>query len=360
MRTLLPFAVPLLLSLPFVAGTLACGKTNDVPPSAAVPARPGGPTVASGAPDRTFAITTLYLGDVDRSLQPSTKAWREFGFDLDGRTTGKDGAGACRVEFPSADAGLSIINLEAWMDGDLGRDNAFGAGVVPLIQVLHNDVTSAVSARIKAGAMTYLVRVAGLDGTENQTGIGLSGDIAVGAPLDAAPSFARDQTWPARAGTKTVFSDAYVTAGQFVGTSSDALLLHLELGTDTTGKTFSAIELQVRRPVVSFGAPAADGALKGTIAGVVSLAELRAAADAWTPRATSCQYHDAETLTHGLGDMLLDPASASPSAACDAVSVGIAFDAVEIAASGAPVDAGAPSPGPDPCVDAGTDSADGG
>jgi len=132
-----------------------------VPTVARPPPRPTGTPAPSGK-GRTvwLAVRQLYLGLKTHEGVVSDDAWREWGFDLDKVCTGekesKENTGTCR----RADGAEQNVLV----DGDLCRDNNFGARLMPLIKAAARvQVEDKVAATLIKGNPTMLLRIDDLD-----------------------------------------------------------------------------------------------------------------------------------------------------------------------------------------------------
>lgn len=75
---------------------------------------------------KILVVRGLFLGDSDRSFMTSPTAWKQFGLDIDGKTTSNVSSDVCKRQ-PGAPSSIQT-------DGTGGIDNSFGANFVPLIQ----------------------------------------------------------------------------------------------------------------------------------------------------------------------------------------------------------------------------------
>src|SRR5512142_711378 len=115
---------------------LACGGTTtdiadggdasiDAKKEGGVPTKP--PPPDSGTPTTvtaTYALQTIFLGEADRNGNPSTTAWKDYGFNLDGLQTIKSSTDVCTLQ-----PGAPTMNQA---DGNNGIDNAWGATLLPI------------------------------------------------------------------------------------------------------------------------------------------------------------------------------------------------------------------------------------
>src|SRR5436190_214667 len=82
-----------------IAMNSACSSsettTSGSSTAASPPAPPSAAKTASTA-EHNFAMHTLFLGDRTRSGQVSNTAWKQYGYNLDGKTSTKDSTDVCK------------------------------------------------------------------------------------------------------------------------------------------------------------------------------------------------------------------------------------------------------------------------
>ena len=115
------------------------------------PDRPEGASPGDGM-GTAFAVSELFLGDTDRNGSPNPSAWKDFGYDLDGKISTKDSTDLCK---PNAGGSPSSV----YPDGNDGIDNAFGKLLLPIITGLAQDASAQVNESIQAGDFTIIVNV---------------------------------------------------------------------------------------------------------------------------------------------------------------------------------------------------------
>ena len=136
---------------------------TDAPAHARPPSRPIGDAGPSGkGRDITFAARTFYIGSIDPDTdQSDTEAWRQFGFDFDGKCTTadestKDISGVCHKP-------LQASKL-AHEDGDGCRDNIMGHEIAAALGILPTDFELAMQAQSRSGDLqTLVLRLTDLD-----------------------------------------------------------------------------------------------------------------------------------------------------------------------------------------------------
>lgn len=329
------------LSLAVMCGTYVVGCGSDdaeeaAPPAAGVtpPAEPSGAPSASG-PGTVFAVNRLYLGDTDRSGAANPNAWKDYGYDLDGKVSTADSTDLCT---PYGNASPKTV----YPDGNLGRDNSFGKNLLPIITGLASDASSAINETINEGSFTIIMNLDNLGDEASQTGV--NGTLLVGADLGMAPSFDGSDTWPYFSGFQVDFPGSYVNEQTWVSGGTG----NLDLSVSIAG--FS-LTLNIANAVITMDLDGGrTGATNGTIAGVIPvesfLDELSKVAGAFDESLCSgATLESIKEQIRGASDMLADGTS-TPGQTCDGISIGLGFDAgtIQLGEAVAP-----PSEVEDPC-----------
>jgi hypothetical protein len=320
-----------------------------------------------------YAVHKLYLGDTDRTGISSANAWQSFGYDLDGKVTTAASTDVCTL-IPGASKSVQI-------DGEGGIDNSWGANIVPILETLDSTFSQTQNNAIQSGAPTQLFYVVGFDNSAgnmttatNLFGVALSG-ASYSANGGTTPTWDMNTHWPIApqsltcfpaGGTDTCttstdpiaaanvkFPSAFQTKGTFVNGAPSLMTLELGIG----GQPMT---LNLHSAVVTFD-PLMPGAVtNGTIAGVINTQELIAAlkqvaGKISTSLCSGSAFQSIASQIQQTSDVILsgDTVSNAPGTTCNAISIGLGFDATEIALpTGA--DIAAPQPlGPDPCGDGG-------
>ena len=314
------------------------------------PPKPSGPPTASSS-RKTYAIRTLYLGETTRAGVQSNAAWKEFGFNLDGKVTVGTSTDVC-----TRTKGAPSSNQ---VDGAQGIDNAFGATLLPLIMSASSTVSPSkvASAEYQTGKRTLELSIVGLDGTNNQTATGLGGglfpalDYSGDGPVVPFPGFTAGTDWPVRVegladgvtiagGAKASLVGSWINGGVFVsGGPSMDVALDLPLAG-------AGLPLLVHHAVVTL-----DAAGHGTLAGIADTEEfilaLRKVAGRISTTLCGSQFDGIAQQIRQISDILKDGTNVA-GLACDGFSVGIGFDAEPIANPTKVAKAPLPTP-PDPC-----------
>jgi hypothetical protein len=343
------------------------------------PAPPTSGTAKSMTP-HNYALHKLYMGDTDRTGVTSSSAWQTFGYDLDGKYTTASSTDVCTL--------VAGASKSVQVDGNGGIDNSFGANIMPIIQTLDATASQTVNNSIQAGSFTVMTYVVGFDDSASNktTATGLSGVLLAGGSYPAAndggaPSWDMNTHWPIRpellncypsggsdscsSSTNPItaadvqFPHAFQTKGTWVNGTPGDLQLSLTIGGN-------AITLNVHSAVVSFD-PSSSGpgsVTNGTIAGALNTQELIAslmqiAGHISTSLCSGSAFMSIASQIQQTSDILVNTTTNAVTntagSMCSGISVGLGFDATEIALpTGADIAAMTP-PGPDPCADAGSE-----
>jgi len=295
--------------------------------------QPGGPLTISGA----YAVTAVFLGETNRSGAPTKDAWKQYGENIDGLVTAKDSKNVCRR--------VAAADSAKQEDGNSGIDNSFGRTVLGFILGLVPTPSKTANDEIKSGGRTMMFNL-----LASPPRFGLLSAEAITSP----PTFLPTEVRPAVASTvsggpnsplsisssPTMTSDGVVYSGVASG------IFHLELG---LGNGVWRVPIHLARVIMTVPADG-SAANAGTIAGVVPTEEL---VDEITKVAgrISPQLCGGSTLNtiqqtiRQASDILAD-GTQDPNRDCDAISIGIGFEAKKVTAAGI---AAEPPTTPDPC-----------
>lgn len=264
----------------------------------------------------TFIVNALEL--------PSPTGGAAAGFNLDGIDSGPEGSAATDATCEQYWADYSSLN-----DPDhVGVDNALPGILDQLALVIPDlDVNATLAEQLESGDLLLLVRVTGVDSLSYDDSIQMQlllGKLPEGATIQ--------------------ITDGVIAGGQ-------TFEIEQELGTPVNGDIFDGrlratasvislnlnvmdlnIALPITNPELRFDI-AENGLTNGVIGGVLSIDDLIAAAleipqareyccSADPANCTDCPV--AREIVGGLAD--IDPSSANP-ALCEAISVGITFEA---------------------------------
>jgi hypothetical protein len=315
---------------------------------------PAAPTGAASTltSQHNYALHKLYLGDTDRSGNPSMTAWETFGYNLDGKVTTTASTDVCTL--------VPGSSKQVQVDGNGGIDNSFGSQIVPIILTLDSTVGNTLNTDIAGGGFTIMTYVKGFDDSAGNmtTATGLTGVLLAAGKYSAdggAPSWDTTTVWPVLpdpglisgcdpvqgcpAGTDPVanavikFGAAFQTKGTFVNGTPSPLTLSLSF----SGQTLS---LNIASAVISFD-PLMPGAVtNGTIAGVLDTTGLinglqSIAGHISTSLCSGSAFASIAMQIQQTSDIQLatDGKTVTNSAGspCNAISIGLGMDMTEIA-----------------------------
>ena len=347
--------------------TAGCSSPTPGPDAAGgggimVPMKPSGPDTTSMT-ETTFAINALLLGDTARAAgsPTSTTAWKDYGFDVDGKCSDNKSTDVCTR---AAGAPSSVQQ-----DGNKCRDNSFGANILPIIQSAGSipNPSQTISDSITKGSFTIQLKVKGLAGPK-QTNTGLSAQLFASGVFDEmtmkAPTFSPTDDWPVRpellndgktvaSGSKVTFPGSYITDGTFVTPTGNITISLVFQGV--------ALDIEIVKAVIVMNIDG-DNATEGTIAGVIPteklIGGLQMVAGRISKSLCGSAFDGIAQQIRQTSDILSDGSNAAGKA-CDAISIGLGFTAKHIA-NPTKVAALGSAP-PDPCaMDSGVQDSGGG
>jgi hypothetical protein len=288
----------------------------------------------------TFAIHTLYLGDSDRNGVQSSTAWEAYGQNIDGKATTAASTDVCTL-YPGA-------AREAQVDGMNGIDNSFGENIVPiLITIAGSNYASEINAAIDGGQLgTQIFGLGAFGGATSP----YSGELKADS-LSTPPTWSGSDVWPidsssvngSVASPIVTFLQSTLTGD--VWTSGPTGAASANFAFVFPAATIPVGDLEVTMTV----APDGSSATNGTISGVMNTAQFIAAfeavaGDISTSLCSGTAVQSIATQLEQASDILSD-GSNQAGVACDAISLGLGFDAIA-AKLGAVV---TPTPPANPC-----------
>jgi hypothetical protein len=324
-------------------GTAAAGRTP--------PAVPEGATPTTATDSRTFALNQLFLGETGRNGAALKDAWKDYGYNIDGKTTTKESKDVCQRQ-----GGADSAKQE---DGKEGIDNAFGRTVLGFILGLVPTPSKTLNDSIQSGGFTILLDVKGLTDSPEQTNTGLSGRLLVGGEFSddktKKPTFTPADDWPYRANPIVPIEGAYINNGVFVNGSSGA---KVELSLFIQGV---ALSLVINRAAITFKHSAPDEITDGTISGVINTEDLVSGIEKVAGRISTqlCGGSTLDTIKQTIRQAsdIRDDGTNAEGVPCNAISIGLGFTGKRI---GEPKTVAKESAAPpDPCTespDAGADA----
>jgi hypothetical protein len=328
------------------------------------PLPPGGAATLPGGRPHNYALMQLFMGDTDRNGNPSRTAWQSFGYNLDAKATTVSSTDVCSL-IPGA-------SRQVQQDGNGGIDNSWGANLMPLLLTIDAETTAHTNGAIEDGDWTSMTYVVGFDDAAgNQTSaLGLTGVQLTGARYPGGPPPWNPTTnWPVD--PVSVQGCSY-PAGCTPGTSPLANALFKFSGFQNKGEfsigaprpltvplAFGGVRLSlnIQSAFMTFHPKVPGAVTDGTIAGVILASDLASQfaeqLSPTPPLCTSTAYQTMVQQIEQMADILLDGTTVSNTSgtACNAISIGLGFNADEIAL---PTDIALPTPPqPDVCPDGG-------
>ncbi len=340
------------------------GSATGIPSGAnAVPPAPSGSPTKSTA-THNFAIHNLYLGDdtpylatgvvsptaADYPPSVGNVAWETIGYNLDGLDSTSTSTNVCT---PSGSSKLQQV------DGVGGIDNAFGHIIVAGLADLGMNLSQVVSEKIASGSFTIEIDTTGLDATQatatgsTQTATALGGQLFAGDDYDGmtAPPltgayFSKTDNWPVASellngttvasGSKIKFPSSYVSNGTWVSGSPTSIDVSISFAGVVLNLTIASALMTFDYSVDASGQ---GHATKGIIAGALNTQQFLSALNSVLGGIDNGSYcSEAQSLLlpiiTGAQDVIVDGNTVTNKAgtACNGISIGIAFDADEIAA----------------------------
>ena len=335
--------------LPREDDNTAIGCTEGSRQPGARPAEVSGPDAGGDVPEFWVALRDVLL-DQDNNR------WAEIGYNIDARCTDANNAGTTTECNPTEGRSHEV-------DGAQGIDNSFGHNLFPLLDLAFPGLDETAIAAELRGLGNPLIRIKGWNGQRNDNRVqiiltqsvfgtpsnaGAPPDVHVigsAAFLDAegtmpAPDpiwdgtdyfWGRDDTFSIPSQTNldevtplVVDNNAYVVNGILVATIPDGteiLLVGDGLGT--------RVKLSGMVATADLAALRLDGAAHTTvtISGRWGYTDLLRTAESVGVCAGTSTYRTLQIQVSSMQDVLLDPRPENVGTLCDAVSLGITFEA---------------------------------
>jgi hypothetical protein len=318
-----------------------------------------------------YAIKQLFLGDSDRTGIQSQDAWEAYGQDLDGLVTNASSTNVCTLA-----AGAT---KQVQVDGNAGIDNSWGANVLPMFFSLDASFSMQTNEAIGAGMFTSMFFVFGFDDSSGNTTTAthLRGWSFVGGDYmtfgsGGFPTFSLSTAWPINpasldcpdsgcAGLNPIewAKVRFPVASQSMGTFTSGPPVDYPFSLPMSGGSLS---VTIHGAFVTFDPNGPGSVTNGTVAGVMLTSELVAAVNALAGgidsslcNGSALQTIDAEV--EQASDIVYDASNQAVSntsgVSCNAVSIGLGFNASEIALpTSADIEPPVP-PSPNACGDGG-------
>jgi hypothetical protein len=300
-----------------------------------------GPMQAGDGDGTVLAIPKLYLGDTDRMGNPSSTAWKIYGYDLDGLISTKTSTDLCK---PAAGAKPGAV----YEDGDNGIDNSFGKIILPIVTSLSMDASTQINQSLDEGAFTIMLDIEKLGTGDNYNPLttklygGAKFVDAMG--MDALPKWDGTDMWPVvpellNGGDVNnpivQFPNSYVTkdpksgARTWVSGGKATIKLNLSVAGFTLG-------LDINSALISAEIPSGNKkATNGTIAGIINteqlISELAKIAGSFDKNLCppSSTFDSIAQEIRQASDILSD-GSQDPEKTCDGISIGLGFDSDQV------------------------------
>ncbi len=341
------------LSLATLGGSLVvgCGSDTETTPtpgpgttSKDPPAKPADGVKGDGA-GQTFAVEKLFLGDTDRTGSPKPDAWELYGYNLDGKVSDATSTDLCK---PRAGAQPKSVKT----DGKGGIDNAFGKLLMPIIGSLASDATATINENIAGGSFTILMKLDTLGDKANYVDIPAS--LFVGTQLGGPAKFDGSDQWPLVPellndpsdlnSSKVKFPSSYVANNTWVsGSKSD---LDLQLSVAGFSLTLNIANAIITMDLAGDRKAATNGIIAGVIPVEPLIAQLKKIAGGFSPEL--CTGSTFESIAESIRQAadILEDGSQNPSKECNAISIGLGFEAkpAQLGKVGEPT-----PPAKDPC-----------
>lgn len=299
----------------------------------------GGVAVPEGV-TRWFAIRQLQLGLTDRAGRLDLSAWRQYGWNLDGRvTTAVDSevsANSCRRRDGSQPKVLA--------DGDDGRDNNYGQHVLAVLRSIESDVQAVADAQITNGSRTLLLRLDNVTGIDDPS---VPGALYVAGDRGSPPAWDGADVWPIDSSSLdaddrplAVFPKGYLIGGFWV---SDAIGTTIPF--PLPGLLGMASPVPLEGAVIAVDVKTgANGTIGGAVAVERLLTAYRPSFESLGFCAGSSTWDQlVATITQSTDLVSGAPQLQDTSRTCDAISIGLGFVAAPVQP---PTSIVIPPPGP--------------
>jgi hypothetical protein len=296
-----------------------------------------------------LAFSRLLLGETDRQGVKDSQAWKSYGYNLDGIVSTKTGTNHCKGVVGS-------IKSSVQTDGDGGIDNSFGANLIPIFGALADSPSQQATEAILDGRHTVLLRMTEYNGGIDDSGIQAA--LYQGAPRGAPPVWNGSDSWPVAAESvnaadlnqpKIVIGQSYVSGGVFVASPPIAELPLL------IGLAGFPLSLSIHNAILTMnisGSGSSVSGTNGTLAGILDteqlIFELKKIIGGFDPSLCNSGTFDSIAMQiRQASDIMTDGTNGNPNVTCNAISIGLGFDASAVVLGGvAPPE----PPQPDPCA----------
>jgi hypothetical protein len=355
------------------AGKTDAPMATDAPPEAIVdavpdvpvtdllyPQRPAGAVMPSGkGKTYWFEVRRFYFGTQDATGSKIKGAYQDWGWDLDARCTDLN-ASTNSLDTCMRMTGSAVDEL---VDGNLCRDNNFGARLAAPLDVISIGYESALADAIGAGGRTWLLRLDDVDDGPDDAFVTGALYVTTKTTSGSAPKF--DGTDVRDVGSDSLadagatapaavrFDRGFIAGNRFVSGDSryDATIL-LPWNDDPIALPVAGLTL-----TLPLSADRTSTTAAGTVSGGIPLTSLLGALPRFASVGMVCAgdraYDGLATSLAVAADVYVsgtEPDLQNTAKTCDGVSLGIGFDAVRSAAYGTE---SVTTPQPAPCGDGG-------
>ncbi len=288
-----------------------------------------------------YAVQKIFLGETLRTGAVAKDAWKQYGENIDGIVSTRQGMqGECKLR-----AGADSSKRE---DGNNGIDNAFGRTVLGFILGLVPTPTKTANDEIANGGRTTVfnllpaaasspARVGFLTATSTPAAPRWDGaDLRSASESSVTAAFDNAKSTSTQTGMKGRIVASGIATGKF----------YLEI--PLRGATWR-VPIDRARMTMTISADNVRGSV-GTLSGIIPAEEMVAELDEMAGRISTqlCSGSTLDAIRQTIlqaSDILLD-GSQDPTKECNAISIGVGFEATKVTPSGVAAD---PPPGPDPC-----------
>jgi hypothetical protein len=315
---------------------------------------PGGSS-PSGTGSVVFALSKLYYGDTDRNgFTAACEPWRQYGLNIDGKTTTTHSTDVCALN-----PGSALITQE---DGENGIDNSFGENLLPILIALSGSTMSQkANATLLGGDETTLVRLDDLgSGSDYSPFPGL---VYHAASTSMPPKWdgtdVRDvdiaSLVSGSLSSPILMLSGYMNGRTWVGTQGGTMRFDLHVtAAGHPGPPLPVSHVQITMLVDPGNGTATSGVISGILAPDDAVAWAQNM-EGWvsTSLCSGSAFQSIAQQILQASDIMMDGTN-EPGEACNRISFGIGFDATAVTLGqvvSLPM-------APDPCSDGGVEGGD--